>query len=47
MNRSKKAFLNMSSQLLVQLVTAVCGFIVPKLILERFGSELNGMVTSI
>lgn len=47
MNRSKKAFLNMSSQLLVQLVTAICGFIVPKLILERFGSELNGMVTSI
>ena len=37
----------MSSQLLVQLVTAICGFIVPKLILERFGSELNGMVTSI
>lgn len=47
MNRSKKAVLNLSSQLVLQLVTAICGFIVPKLILESFGSELNGLVTSI
>ncbi len=47
MNRSKKAALNLSSQLILQLVTAVCGFIVPKLILESFGSELNGITTSI
>lgn len=47
MGRSKKALLNLISQLLVQAVTAVCGFIVPKLMLESFGSELNGIITSI
>ena len=47
MNRSKKGFLNMSSHLLDQAVTAICGFIVPKLVLESFGSEVNGMVSSI
>ena len=47
MNRSKKAALNLSSQLILQLVTAISGFIVPKLILESFGSELNGLTTSI
>lgn len=47
MNRSKKAALNLLSQLILQLVTAICGFIVPKLILESFGSELNGLTTSI
>ena len=47
MNRSKKGFLNMSSHLLDQAVTAVCGFIVPKLVLESFGSELNGVVSSV
>lgn len=47
MNRSKKAALNLTGQLMLQFVTAVCGFIVPKLILETFGSELNGLTTSI
>lgn len=47
MNRSKKAALNLSNQLLLQSVTAICGFIVPKLVLENFGSEINGLTTSI
>lgn len=47
MNRSKKAILNLFSQLLLQVTVAVCGFIVPKLILEGFGSDVNGMVSSI
>ena len=47
MNRSKKGFLNTFSHLLDQAVTAVCGFIVPKLVLEAFGSEVNGLVSSI
>lgn len=47
MNRSKKGFLNTLSHLLDQAVTAICGFIVPKLVLESFGSEVNGMVSSI
>lgn len=47
MNRSKKAILNLVSQFLLQVTTAICGFIVPKLILEAFGSEVNGLVSSI
>ena len=47
MNRSRKAAFNSASQLLLYFVTAVCGFIVPKLVLESFGSVVNGTVTSI
>lgn len=47
MNRSKKAMLNLVSQWVMQAVAAVCGFIVPKIMLEAFGSEVNGMVSSI
>ncbi len=47
MNRSKKAMLNLVSQWVMQAVAAVCGFIVPKVMLEAFGSEVNGMVSSI
>ena len=47
MNRSKKGFLNTFSNLLNQAVTAICGFIVPKMVLEAFGSEVNGIVSSI
>ncbi len=37
----------MFSHLLNQIITAVCGFIVPKLFLESFGSEVNGIISSI
>ena len=47
MNRSKKAVLNLSNQFLLHAVTAICGFIVPKLVLENFGSEINGLTASI
>ena len=47
MNRSKKAVLNLAAQLLLQATVAICGFVVPKLILEGFGSDVNGIVTSI
>lgn len=47
MNRSKKGFLNTFSHLFNQAVTAACGFIVPKMMLESFGSEVNGIVSSI
>lgn len=47
MNRSKKAMLNLVSQWILQAVAAICGFIVPKIMLEAFGSEINGMVSSI
>ena len=45
--RSRKAFYNAFSALLVQIVTVVCGFIVPKLQIGHFGSEIHGMVSSI
>lgn len=45
--RTKKALLNSLSSLLLQLVSVVCGFILPRLILSAFGSEVNGAVSSI
>lgn len=45
--RTKKALLNSISSLLKQFVTVVCGFILPRLILSAFGSEVNGAVSSI
>lgn len=47
MNRSKKAALNVISQFVLQGVVAICGFIVPRLVLEGFGSDVNGLVNSI
>lgn len=45
--RSKKAFMNTSCELLLEVVTAVCNFILPRLILSHFGSSYNGITTSI
>lgn len=45
--RSKKAILNIIVSLLLQVVTLICGFIVPKLIITKFGSDVNGLVSSI
>ena len=45
--RSKKAILNIVVSLLLQFVTLICGFIVPKLIITKFGSNVNGLVLSI
>ncbi len=45
--RSKKAFKNIITSLLFQFCTIICGFIVPKLIIDNFGSKVNGLITSI
>lgn len=45
--RSKKAIINIISSLMLQLVTVICGFIVPRLIIKSFGSSVNGLITSI
>ncbi len=47
MNRAKQLKMNTVVGLLSQLVTLVCGFIVPKLILNYYGTEVNGLVSSI
>ena len=45
--RSRKALRNMTSSLLLQFVTVVCGMIVPRLFLVHFGSTVNATVASI
>ena len=47
MSRKKLLALNTSSSLIFQLTTIICGFIVPRLILQTYGSEVNGLINSI
>lgn len=45
--RKKKLFLNTGTALLNQIITLICGFILPRQILIHFGSDMNGLVSSI
>lgn len=45
--RSKKALYNSMSSLLLEFVSIICGFILPRVILVAFGSTYNGLTTSI
>lgn len=45
--RSKKTIYNMVSSLILKLMVIVNGFIIPKIIITSFGSEVNGLVSSI
>ncbi|MBO4292774.1 MAG: polysaccharide biosynthesis C-terminal domain-containing protein [Clostridia bacterium] len=45
--RSKNAIKNVISSVSLQAITIICGFIIPKLIITNFGSEVNGLVASI
>ena len=45
--RSKRAALNSTFALLAEIVTIVCGLILPRLILGAFGSKYNGITTSV
>ncbi len=47
MSRIGKLKWNTISSLILQLTTLVCGFILPRLILGKYGSEVNGLVNSI
>lgn len=47
MNRKKKLMLNMTSSLVYQLTTLVCGFALPRFFLHYYGSAVNGLVSSI
>lgn len=40
-------FYNSISPLIYQIITIICGFILPRLILSHFGTEINGLVNSI
>lgn len=47
MSRKKKLFLNTILGVLKQVVTVVCGFILPRYLLLYYGSHINGLVASI
>lgn len=47
MERKTKLMLNSASSLVYQLITIVCGFILPRFFLTYYGSEVNGLVSSI
>ncbi len=45
---TKKAFiLNVASTYLFKIVNIICAFIIPRLILKYYGSEINGLIASI
>lgn len=45
--RKKRLLYNTMAALSFQITTLICGFILPRLILKRFGSETNGLVNSV
>lgn len=45
--KNKRLVYNTISSLIFQITTLICGFILPRLILQNFGSEINGLVNSI
>lgn len=45
--RSKKAIYNIATNLLLQFITIIYGFIVPKIIISNYGSNTNGLISSI
>ncbi len=46
-NRTYNAKLNMFSSLILQIVLAISGLVVPRLIIPTYGSEINGLIVSI
>ncbi len=47
MNRRQKLRLNTAMSLLAQVVSIICGFVLPRYILLYFGSDVNGLVSSV
>lgn len=47
MNRKQKLILNSGTGLLKQLVVVICGFILPRYMLLYYGSDVNGLVSSV
>lgn len=45
--REKRLVANTLCSLLLQITTILCGFILPRLILQYYGSEVNGLLSSI
>ncbi len=47
MTRKKKLALNSASSLVYQVITIICGFVLPRFFLTYYGSAVNGLVSSI
>ena len=47
MMRKTKLMLNSASSLIYQVITIICGFILPRFFLSFYGSAVNGLVSSI
>ena len=47
MTRKTKLMMNSTSSLIYQVITIVCGFILPRFFLSFYGSAVNGLVSSI
>ena len=47
MTRKKKLLLNTGTGILKQLITVICGFILPRYMLLYYGSSVNGLIASI
>ena len=45
--KNKITLLNMISSFILQICTILSGFIVPKIILLYFGSDVNGLISSL
>lgn len=45
--RGKNAIINLLGSTATQIVTIVCGFVVPRIIIDSYGSEANGLIHSI
>lgn len=47
MSRKKKLLLNTCTGILKQIITVICGFILPRYFLLYYGSSVNGLISSI
>ncbi len=47
LSRRKKLMLNTGAAMLYQIITLVCGFVLPRFVVPYFGSATNGLVSSI
>ena len=45
--RTKKAVINTMTSIMAEVVSIICGLILPRLILGAFGSSYNGITSSI
>lgn len=45
--RSKKAIINIVVSIFQQLITILCGLVLPRAIIGQYGSNVNGLISSI